>query len=310
MSYSRGCGRGEISCASRISSSVVSPIAERTPTTRWPSSRARTRRRATSLIFSVSATEEPPNFITTRLWPDAAASAATSGTGSCCAVAIYISRRPESARPSVTSSAYSRSPPTGSPLARRVTRTRSRSLPGEVGRRRLARRVRVRGEDDLDHAVALDAVHELVDPQVLGLDAVERRERAAEDVVEAAVLRRPLERDEVDRLLDDADRRPVAPRVEADRAQLVLGEVAALAAEADALLHLLDRARRARAPPPSGVWRRWNASRCAVRLPIPGRRVSCATRFSTEGLSIRRRVLVPLRTRPVPGTGRVRLDGR
>src|SRR5207249_2239931 len=41
----------------------------------------------------------------------------------------YISRRPASARPSVTSSAYSRSPPTGSPLARRVTRTRSRRRP-------------------------------------------------------------------------------------------------------------------------------------------------------------------------------------
>ena len=39
----------------------------------------------------------------------------------------YISRRPVSARPRVTSSAYSRSPPTGSPLARRVTRTRPRS---------------------------------------------------------------------------------------------------------------------------------------------------------------------------------------
>ena len=39
----------------------------------------------------------------------------------------HISRRPASARPSVTSSAYSRSPPTGSPLASRVTRTRSRS---------------------------------------------------------------------------------------------------------------------------------------------------------------------------------------
>ena len=37
-----------------------------------------------------------------------------------------ISRRPASARPRVTSSAYSRSPPTGSPLARRVTRTRPR----------------------------------------------------------------------------------------------------------------------------------------------------------------------------------------
>ncbi len=35
----------------------------------------------------------------------------------------------------------------------------------------------------------------------------------------------------------------VAPRVEADRAELLLGEVPALAAEADALLHLADRRR-------------------------------------------------------------------
>ena len=42
------------------------------------------------------------------------------------AVTPYISRRPASARPSVTSSAYSRSLPTGRPLARRVTRARPR----------------------------------------------------------------------------------------------------------------------------------------------------------------------------------------
>ena len=88
-----------------------------------------------------------------------------------------------------------------------------------------------------------DAAQQLVDPQVLGLDAVERRERAAEDVVEAAVLVRPLERDHVDGLLDDADDGAVAARVEADRAELLLGQVAALAAEADALLDLLDRVR-------------------------------------------------------------------
>ena len=40
---------------------------------------------------------------------------------------VDSSRRPARARPSVTSSAYSRSPPTGSPLARRVTRTLPRS---------------------------------------------------------------------------------------------------------------------------------------------------------------------------------------
>src|SRR4029077_1176916 len=65
---------------------------------------------------------------------------------------------------------------------------------GEVCGGRLAGHVRVRGEDDLLHAVALDAADELVDAQVLGLDAVERRQRSAEHVVEAAVFGRPFER--------------------------------------------------------------------------------------------------------------------
>jgi hypothetical protein len=39
----------------------------------------------------------------------------------------YISLRPSSARPTVSSSACSRSAPTGRPLARRVTRTRPRT---------------------------------------------------------------------------------------------------------------------------------------------------------------------------------------
>ena len=34
-----------------------------------------------------------------------------------------------------------------------------------------------------------------------------------------------------------------------------------------------------------GTRRMWKASRCAVREPTPGRRVSCATRFSTAGLN-------------------------
>ena len=76
---------------------------------------------------------------------------------------------------------------------------------------------------------------------MLGLDAVERGEGAAEDVVDAAVLVRLLERDEVGGLLDDADDRVVAAGVEADAAELLLGQVAALAAEADALLRLADR---------------------------------------------------------------------
>ncbi len=60
-------------------------------------------------------------------------------------------------------------------------------------------------------------------------------------MVEAAVLVRALERDDVDRLLDDADRRVVSACVEADRTRLLLGQVAALAAEAHPLLDLGER---------------------------------------------------------------------
>src|SRR3954471_15507471 len=65
MSISRGSGAVETSSAIDISSSVVFPRADRTATTRWPCSRAATIRRAARLMRSASATEVPPNFITT-----------------------------------------------------------------------------------------------------------------------------------------------------------------------------------------------------------------------------------------------------
>ena len=65
MSISRGSGAVETSSAIEISSSVVLPRAESTATTRWPCSRAATIRRAARLMRSASATEVPPNFITT-----------------------------------------------------------------------------------------------------------------------------------------------------------------------------------------------------------------------------------------------------
>ena len=65
MSISRGSGVVETSSAIEISSSVVFPRADSTATTRWPSSRAATMRRAARLIRSASATEVPPNFMTT-----------------------------------------------------------------------------------------------------------------------------------------------------------------------------------------------------------------------------------------------------
>ena len=125
----------------------------------------------------------------------------------------YRRRRPANALPSVTSSAYSRSPPTGSPLASRVTTTsgvRSRSVVGDVQRGRLAGRRRVRRQHDLadrDGRVGHAGV-ELGDLQVVGIDPVDRRQRAAEHVVAARELVRALDRDDVAGLLDDADERP------------------------------------------------------------------------------------------------------
>ena len=192
------------------------------------------------------------------------------------AQALHLTAAGE-ARPSVTSSAYSRSPPTGSPLASRVTRTRPRS--------RSARKPAVASPVMFGFIASTTSCtpfastrrKQLVDAQVARLDAVERRERAAEHVVEAAELRRPLERDDVDRLLDDADQRVVAPRVGADAAELLLGEVAALAAEAHALLHLLRARRRARAPLPSA------AAGCGTRAAGP-----CASRSRGAASAARR----------------------
>ena len=81
------------------------------------------------------------------------------------------SRRPSKARPSVTSSAYSRSPPTGSPLAMRVTSMPSGfSSRGEVHRGCFALDVGVGGEDHLVDTVLLDAREQLLDAQLLGTD--------------------------------------------------------------------------------------------------------------------------------------------
>ena len=90
-------------------------------------------------------------------------------------------------------------------------------------------------------AARVDPGVELGDLEVLGVDAVDRRQRAAEDVVAAAELVRALDRDDVAGLLDDADQRRVAALVLADAAARALGEVEADLAQPDALLDLADR---------------------------------------------------------------------
>src|SRR3990172_4546652 len=68
ISISRGSGLGETAWASSISPSVVLPMAETTTTSRWPGAADSAARRATFLIMSGSATDEPPYFWTIS-WP-------------------------------------------------------------------------------------------------------------------------------------------------------------------------------------------------------------------------------------------------
>ena len=153
-----------------------------------------------------------------------------------------MARRPARALPRVTSSACSRSAPTGRPLASRVTSRESgsrsaiwRAVASPVVVGLVARTI---SRTSSESPTRRD---QLGDPQVLRVDPVDRREGAAEDVVEAAVLVGPLDRDHVTGLLDHADHRGVAGRVLADPAARPLREVEADLAEADLLLHLADR---------------------------------------------------------------------
>ena len=65
MSISRAGGSGLTAPARSRSSSVESPIAETATTTSWPAFLLSTIRRATRLMASASASEEPPYFCTT-----------------------------------------------------------------------------------------------------------------------------------------------------------------------------------------------------------------------------------------------------
>ena len=67
MSISRAVGASATSWASRSSSSVVLPIAETTTTTSLPARRVRTTCSATARMRSASATDEPPNFCTSKV---------------------------------------------------------------------------------------------------------------------------------------------------------------------------------------------------------------------------------------------------
>src|SRR6266508_3512368 len=109
---------------------------------------------------------------------------------------------------------------------------------GQIDGRGLALNARIGGEDDLFDPLGLEPRQQLPHAEVFGADAVQRRERAQQHVIATAELPCPLEREQVIRLLDDAERPGIALGVATDAAGILLGHVEAYRAVDDELLEL------------------------------------------------------------------------
>ena len=234
--------------------------------------------------------------MTSLIWWNSSSKRTKSRHDGCRAVyPITSPGGPSRDRESVTSSANSRAAPTGRPNARRVTRDPERLEPaGQVEGRRLPLDVRVRREDDLldgRTGAADSTATEVGDVELVGPDAPQRRERAPEDVVPPAELARPLEDVDVERLLDDREEPPVARRVGADRAGVLLRQRVADRARARPRAGLRDGGRERRARRTPGAARRQWAMRRALFGPMPGSLSSAATRRSSAGREATQRPL-------------------
>src|SRR5262245_42824734 len=86
-------------------------------------------------------------------------------------------------------------------------------------------------EDHLRDGAVSETLHQLADAQLVGSDALDGADRAAEDVVAALELTCALDRDDVLGLLDHTDQRVVSTRIPADLALVLFGDVAADRAE-------------------------------------------------------------------------------
>ena len=127
MSSSRGGGTGLTSRARSSRSSVVSPMADTATTTSWPAFFVSAIRRATRLMLSASASDDPPYFWTTM-------GTCYSRDGGSCGVATTLTGRPRTGRDA-------RMPVSRHPLIRvRPLAATSRDLPrGPPGRVREVR---------------------------------------------------------------------------------------------------------------------------------------------------------------------------
>ncbi len=112
---------------------------------------------------------------------------------------------------------------------------------GQVVTRRVSFHVGAQGEDDFLDRFGPETLFQLLNSQVLRIHAAEGRDFASEDVEFATVGAGLLDAQDVDGVLDDADQRGIAPRVEANRARHWLGQGATVRAGPDAFARLDDR---------------------------------------------------------------------
>jgi hypothetical protein len=85
------------------------------------------------------------------------------------------------------------------------------------------------------------ARQEIADLQVVRPDAVQRRQRPHQHVIDAVEVARLLDPGHVLRLLDDADKATIAGRVGTEVARVGVGDVAAHRAVGDAVLDVAHR---------------------------------------------------------------------
>ena len=109
--------------------------------------------------------------------------------------------------------------------ARRLDQSR------EVQRRRFTFDRRIGGDDHFLY-VGVQSREQLLQLELIGTDAVQRRQRSMENVIAAAELARPLDGEQIGHRLDDAEQLRVALGIGADCARILRGEIAARRAQA------------------------------------------------------------------------------
>ena len=100
---------------------------------------------------------------------------------------------------------------------------------GEVVRRRLAFDIGAERENHLGRAIFFDPPEKRIDAELLGTDVVERREASTQRVVKPAKNAAAFERENIGRLLDDAEFFALPRGLRADAAQFLLRKKSALA---------------------------------------------------------------------------------